>query len=161
MAPPIQLYNPAFARFINDATNPALEIPDNVVLATADLMCKASAIYEDENTRKIRIRPALKNAISYGITQMISDDRTTPDGVIVWTMSGTDGSLNEVVALLIEEEKRELGEGGCDASTQASFSMLKYWVQSNVRQFLLPWVISLTSCARMTPFEGDVVALHS
>ncbi|KAJ6618795.1 hypothetical protein B0H10DRAFT_2164039 [Mycena sp. CBHHK59/15] len=34
-----------------------------------------------------------------------------------------------VVALLIEEEKPELGEGGCDASTQASFSMLRYWAQ--------------------------------
>ncbi|KAJ7662473.1 hypothetical protein B0H17DRAFT_1211873 [Mycena rosella] len=101
MTPPIQLYNPAFARFVNDATNPALEIPDNVALA----------IYEDENTRRKRVRPALKNAISYGITQMVSDDRTTPDGVIMWTMSGTDGSLNETVALLIEE-KRELGEGG-------------------------------------------------
>ncbi|KAJ6463197.1 hypothetical protein C8R47DRAFT_1180344 [Mycena vitilis] len=131
MAPPIQLYNPAFARFIDDATNPALEIPDNVVLATADLMRKASAIYDDESIRRSKIRPALKNAISYGITQLISDDRTTPDGVIMWTMSGTDGSLNEAVALLIEEEKRELGEGGCDASTQASFSMLRYWAQSN------------------------------
>ncbi|KAJ6468738.1 hypothetical protein C8R45DRAFT_1017459 [Mycena sanguinolenta] len=131
MAPPIQLYNPAFAHFLDDAANPALEVPDKVVLATADLMRRASAIYDDENTRRSKIRPALKNAISYGITQLISDDRTTPDGVVMWTMSGTDGSLNEAVALLIEEEKRELGEGGCDASTQASFSMLKYWAQSN------------------------------
>jgi hypothetical protein len=98
----------------------------------------------DENARKIRVRPALKNAISYGITLMISDDSTTPDGVVMCTMSGTDGSLNEAVALLIEDEERELGEGGCDASTQASFSVLRYWVQINVRQILLPWVISLT-----------------
>jgi hypothetical protein len=141
MAPPIHLYNPAFAHFLDDAANPALEIPDNVVLATADLMSKASAIYVDENTRKIRVRPALKNAISYGITLMISDDSTTP---VMCTMSGTDGSLNEAVALLIEDQERELGEGGCDASTQASFSVLRYWVQINVRQFLLPRVISLT-----------------
>ncbi|KAJ7120950.1 hypothetical protein C8R44DRAFT_787049 [Mycena epipterygia] len=131
VAPPIQLYNSAFAHFIDDATNPALEIPNKVVLATADLMSKASAIYEDENTRRSAIRPALKNAMSYGITTLVSDDRTTPDGVIMWTMSGMDGSLNETVPLLIEEEKRELGEGGCDASIQASFSMLRYWVQSN------------------------------
>ncbi|KAJ7452021.1 hypothetical protein FB451DRAFT_1374222 [Mycena latifolia] len=131
MAPPIHLYNPAFAHFIDDAANPALEVPDKVVLATADLMCKASAIYDDENIRRSKIRPARKNAISYGITQLISDDRTTPDGVVMWTMSGTDGSLNEAVALLIEEEKRKLGEGGCDASIQASFSMLRYWAQSN------------------------------
>ncbi|KAJ7257355.1 hypothetical protein C8J57DRAFT_1436958 [Mycena rebaudengoi] len=129
--PPIHLYNPAFAHFIDDAADPTLEVPDKVVLATADLMCKASAIYDDENTRRSKIRPALKNAISYGITQLISEDRTTPDGVVMWTMSGTDGSLNEAVALLIEEEKRELGEGGCDASIQASFSMLRYWAQSN------------------------------
>jgi hypothetical protein len=137
MAPPIQLYNPAFARFINDAANSALEIPDNVVLATADLMYKASAIYEDENTRIERILPALKNAIFYGIRELISDSRTTPDGGIMWTVSGTDGSLREALVLLIEE-KGELGEDGCDASTQASFSMLRYWAQSNVRQFLFP-----------------------
>ncbi|KAJ7938610.1 hypothetical protein B0H13DRAFT_1587535, partial [Mycena leptocephala] len=131
--PPIQLYNPAFAHFIDNVTNPALEIPDKVVIATADLMRKASTIYEDESIRRTKIRPALKNALSYGITQLISDDGTTPD-VITWTMSRTDGSLNEAVALLIEEEKRELGEGGCDASIQASFSMLRYWAQSNVRQ---------------------------
>ncbi|KAJ6567373.1 hypothetical protein DFH09DRAFT_1156775 [Mycena vulgaris] len=131
IAPPIQLYNPAFAHFVDDATNPALEIPDRVVLATADLMRKASAIYDDENTRRIKIRPALKNALSYGSIQLISDNRTTPDGVVVWTMSGTDGSLNEAVPLLIDEEHRELGEGGCDISTQASFSMLRSWAQSN------------------------------
>jgi hypothetical protein len=75
-------------------------------------------------------------------------------------MSGMDGSQKKAVALLIEE-KHELGEGGYDASTQPSFPMLKYWVQSNVRQFLLPWVISLTCHARMMPFKGNVVALHS
>jgi hypothetical protein len=140
MAPPIQLYNPAFARFIDDAANSALEIPDNVVLATADLMYKASAIYEDENTRIERILPALKNGIFYGIRELISDSRTTSDGGIMWTVSGTDGSLREALALLIEE-KGELGEDGCDASTQASFSMLRYWAQSNVRQFLFPQII--------------------
>lgn len=133
MAPPIHLYNPAFAHFIDDAANPALEVPDKVVLATADLISKASAIYDDESTRRSKIRPTLKNAISYGITQLISDDHTTPDGVVMWTMSGIDGSLNEAVALLIEEEKRELGEGGCDASIQASFSKLRYWAQSNAQ----------------------------
>jgi hypothetical protein len=101
---------------------------------------KASAIYEDENTRIERILPALKNAIFYGIRELISDSRTTPDGGIMWTVSGTDGSLREALALLIEE-KGELGEDGCDASTQASFSMLRYWAQSNVRQFLFPQII--------------------
>ncbi|KAJ7096756.1 hypothetical protein B0H15DRAFT_56971 [Mycena belliarum] len=130
MAPPIQLYNPAFARFSDDVANPGLEIPDSVVVATADLMRKASAIYEEESVRRSKVRPALKNALSYGITQLV-DDRTTPDGAVVWTMSGTDGSLDETVALLIEEEQLELGEDGYDASIQASFSMLRYWAQSD------------------------------
>ncbi|KAJ6494397.1 hypothetical protein C8R45DRAFT_824657 [Mycena sanguinolenta] len=131
LAPPIQLYNPVFAHFLDDVANPALEVPDEVALATADLMCKASAIYDNENTRRNKILPVLKNAISYGITQLISDDRTTPDGGVIWTMSGKDAPPNEAVALLIEEEKRELGEDGCDASIRASFSMLRYWAQSN------------------------------
>ncbi|KAJ7084023.1 hypothetical protein B0H15DRAFT_404271 [Mycena belliarum] len=132
MAPPIQLYNPAFARFTNDVANPALEIPDSVVLATADLMSKASELHEDEYTREMRIRPALKKALSYGSTQMISDERTILDSAVMWTMSGTERSLHEgPVAALLIEDKRELGEGGCDASTQASFSMLEYWVHSN------------------------------
>ncbi|KAJ7572474.1 hypothetical protein C8J56DRAFT_975816 [Mycena floridula] len=130
MAPPIQLYNPAFAHFLDNINNADLKVPDRVLIATADLMRKASAVYDNEATRRNSIRPSLKNAISYGITQLV--DQTTPDGLVMWTMSDNDGSLNEPVALLIEDsEKRELGQDGCDASIQASFSMLRHWVQSN------------------------------
>ncbi|CAK5281684.1 unnamed protein product [Mycena citricolor] len=153
MAPPIHLYNPAFARFMDDAANLALEVPNQIVLATADLMRKASAIYDDEYTRRSKIRPALKNVIACGTTQLVSDDRTTPDGGVMWTMCGTDGSLGDTVALLIEEENSELGEGGCDASIQASFSMLRYWAQRNASLFLPLWPVNQTPWSRMMMFR--------
>ncbi|KAF7368144.1 Proteinkinasesubdomain-containingproteinPKL ccin9 [Mycena sanguinolenta] len=116
IAPPVQLYHPVFARFIDDVNNTALEIPGEVLVATADLMHKASGIYEDEETRKGKIRPALKKALSFDITNLVNDDRTYPDSGVMWTISETEGPLNHTVALAIEDEKRELGGG-------------RYWVQ--------------------------------
>ncbi|KAF7336569.1 hypothetical protein MSAN_02289100 [Mycena sanguinolenta] len=129
IAPPVQLYHPVFARFIDDVNNTALEIPGEVLVATADLMHKASGIYQDEDARKSKIRPALKKALSLDITNLVNDDRTSPDGGIMWTISKPEAALDHTVALAIKEEKRELGEGGCDPSTQASFSVQRYWVQ--------------------------------
>ncbi|KAJ7054482.1 hypothetical protein C8F01DRAFT_1324025 [Mycena amicta] len=106
MALPVHLYNPVFAQFMDDVADSNLKVPDKVVVATADLMSKASAIYENEDIRQSKIRPALKDAISF----------------VVWTMSETDGSLDTAVALMVDEE---LGVDECDASIQASFAMLR------------------------------------
>ncbi|KAF7374001.1 Proteinkinasesubdomain-containingproteinPKL ccin9 [Mycena sanguinolenta] len=114
IAPPVQLYHPVFARFIDDVNNTALEIPGEVLTKTHE---------------KARFAPLSKKALSLDITNLVNDDRTSPDGGIMWTISKPEAALDHTVALAIKEEKRELGEGGCDPSTQASFSVQRYWVQ--------------------------------
>ncbi|KAK7001847.1 hypothetical protein R3P38DRAFT_3045071 [Favolaschia claudopus] len=130
VAPPVHLYNPAFARFLDYAANSDLKVPDKVMIATAALMRHASAIYTDEDSRRAATRQHLQDALAIGLQTIVSEDGTKPDGVITATLSALEGSVPGVVTLLVEEEKRELGEGGCDASTQASFSMLRYWAQN-------------------------------
>ncbi|KAK7023037.1 hypothetical protein R3P38DRAFT_3270575 [Favolaschia claudopus] len=131
VAPPIHLYNPVFAHFLDDAANPALEVPDRVVVATAKLMRKASAVYDNEYTRRDGVRDSLKKAVYHELVAGVVDDYILPDDAVGWTVLSADGSR---VPLLMEQEEGELGSNGCDPSTQASFTMLKYWAQSNAKR---------------------------
>lgn len=47
---PIQLYNPVFARFLDDIANNDLEVPPLIIRATARLVDRSSAIYDSELT---------------------------------------------------------------------------------------------------------------
>jgi hypothetical protein len=64
--PPIQLYNPVFACFLDDIANNDLEVPPLVIRATARLVDCSSAIYdnEDSDQRRRAIRADLTDAIS-------------------------------------------------------------------------------------------------
>jgi hypothetical protein len=52
--------------------------------------------------------------------------------------------VNETVALLMNEDTRDIGEGGCDPSAQASLTMVRYWAQHSVCAFNTPWRPSFT-----------------
>jgi hypothetical protein len=95
-------------------------------------MCEASAIYDDEGTRRSKVRPALVDAIQLGIAQLVNSDKTLPDGIIPWTLFTTTEWANDVIAILLEGENCEVREGGCDPFTQVSFSTLRFWVQPEV-----------------------------
>jgi hypothetical protein len=51
-APPIQLYNPIFTRFMDDIANNNLEVPNVIIRATARLMDRSSAIYDNRDRRR-------------------------------------------------------------------------------------------------------------
>jgi hypothetical protein len=57
-APPIQLFHPVFGHFLDDLLSES-PIPPEVSKATIDYMRAASAIYESEEVRRVKLRPHL------------------------------------------------------------------------------------------------------
>jgi hypothetical protein len=95
-------------------------------------MRKASAIYDCENTRQDEIQPALQKAISSGMDGLLDEDASQYDEAVIWTVSKKGGSLDRAAVAIIQDDGLELGDGGFDPSTQASFSMLKFWARKKV-----------------------------
>ncbi|KAF8816998.1 hypothetical protein BYT27DRAFT_7219553 [Phlegmacium glaucopus] len=113
-APPIQLYNPAFGQFLNDIANKDLEVPTEVIQATACLMNLASAMYESEGWREASLDKELTAAISMAIGKISNADRASADGMV--TTEILVGNKSKSAAICIEEDKNEFGRGGSDPS---------------------------------------------
>jgi len=128
-APPIQLFHSVFGHFLDDIADEKLEVPQEVLRAAACFMAGASGIYEKEDHRKPAIFPHLAAALSMGMTKIVNLDLTSPDGAISLPLMS---DIHETVALLLAEDKREIGEGGSDPSIQAGLSMIRFWAQDNV-----------------------------
>ena len=128
-APPVQLFHPVFGHFLDDIADEKLDVPQEILRAAARFMASASGIYEKEDHRKPAIFPHLAAALSTGMTKIVNLDLTSPDGAISLPLAG---DIHETVALLLAEDKREVGEGGSDPSIQAGLSMIRFWAQDNV-----------------------------
>ena len=129
-APPIQLFHPVFGHFLDDIADEKLDVPQETVRATACFMAAASGIYEKEDHRKPAIFPHLAEALSTGMTKkIVNSDLTSPDGAVSLPLVG---DIYETVSPLLAEDKREVGEGGSDPSTQVGLSMARFWAQDNV-----------------------------
>jgi len=133
-APPLQLFHPVFGHFLDDIADEKMDIPDETLRAAADFMASASGIYE-EPIRQSAILPHLSAALSIGMTQVVNLDRTCPDGAVIATLT----DIPETATLLVDEQKRDLGEGA-DPSIQAGLSMIRFWAQENHR------IISENTC---------------
>jgi hypothetical protein len=119
-------------------------------------MASASGIYEKEEHRKPAIFPDLAAALSAGMTKLVNLDLTSPDGAVSLSLMG---EIHETVALLLAEDKREVGEGASDASTQASLTMIRHWVQKNVRALGISAQLSLTKLfSHSTASSGTTLA---
>ena len=90
-----------------------------------------SQIYADETSYANEIRSKLADILGVSLTQEINEDKTSADGVYVVVVE------NKRIPILILEFKREIGEGGCDASTQAGLSMKRSWIDKDVSLFRL------------------------
>ena len=134
-APPVQLFHPVFGHFLDDIADGKLDVPQETLQATACFMASASGIYEKEDHRKPAIFPRFVTALSTGMTKVVNLDLTSPDGAISLLLMG---NIHETVALLLAEDKREIGEGGPNPSIQAGLSMIRLWAQDNVRTLGIP-----------------------
>jgi hypothetical protein len=129
VGPSIEIYHPAFASFIDDIQNNHHEVPTPVLKATSKLMVAISALHLTERTRTENITRHLSDALSYGSVESRNPDRTAPDATIILPLGDP---INEWVPLLVREDKREVGDGGCDPTIQASLSAARLWCQPEV-----------------------------
>jgi hypothetical protein len=131
VAPPIQLFHPAFGDFLNNIRcTPDGNIPKEVIRDTTEYMQAASATYQDERTHRMKLTPILKRVLNANIQGIENNDRTKADG----TVEGIKDQNGFLLAL--KEDKNEFGAGGSDPTTQAGLSAARSWAQLNVRDFL-------------------------
>jgi hypothetical protein len=126
VAPPIQLFHPAFGHFLDTISNTNIVPHDDMIRKTTDYMKDATAIYPDEKTRTAKLTPLLGEILGVDIQTIMNDDKTYADGTVERTSEG--GRM----LLLLKEDKNEIGDGGCDPSTQAGLSAARHWAQSKV-----------------------------
>ncbi|KAG9312767.1 hypothetical protein JVU11DRAFT_7204 [Chiua virens] len=127
VAPPIQLFHPAFAYFSSKAFDPAYDVPDSVVREVRDLMAEFSLIFTKENARQSHLKSLLSAAINYPLTSENNSDKTLPD-FVVRSSCGASPTY-----LVVGEEKNEFGDGGSDPSAQAAFSFMRTVSQHEVK----------------------------
>ena len=123
-APPVELYHKVFSEFIANADDVHLNVPEQVVRDTAELMRGLSAISSLEITRDRDSRRLLAAILGTPlITLLSSDDRTSSDYMVSQKIPLP---INDIAAPGIVEVKAEMGSGGSDPSVQVSFSFDRY-----------------------------------
>ncbi|KAG2061139.1 hypothetical protein BDR06DRAFT_1002309 [Suillus hirtellus] len=123
-APPIQLFNPAFAFFSSKAFDPTYEVPIDILCATPTLMAEFATVYSEEDDRRSNIVSLLDNVLGHRfVKEQIRGGKCIPDGVVY-------AFHNKIpICLIVDEEKDQFGGGGSDPSVQASFSFLRILCQ--------------------------------
>jgi hypothetical protein len=126
VAPPVQLFHPAFGHFLDDIKSSG-SIPDDTIRDTLDYMKAASAIYTSEDKRRrVELTPLLCNILGVDIQMIHNEDKTNPDGITELVTN------SRRILLLPMEDKNEFGEGGSFPSTQSGLSVGRCWAQSRV-----------------------------
>ena len=99
-----------------------------MILQTIKYMTAASAIYNSEDKRREKPMPLLSCILHVDLQTNMNLDKTNADGIVESMKSWGR------ILLLLEEDKNEFGDGGCDPSTlaQAGLSAGRCWAQSRV-----------------------------
>ncbi|TFK31382.1 hypothetical protein BDQ12DRAFT_694237, partial [Crucibulum laeve] len=121
IAPPIEIFNPVFGRFLRHCHT--VETSKKDLIKVQELMQLASEIWDNEREYALKIRAKLSEVLRVSLSKEENADQTSADGVYSFTL----GYMR--IPIFIMELKKEYGEGGCDASTQAGLSMKRSWLQ--------------------------------
>lgn len=125
VALPIEIYHPAFAKFLANIRNTDLEVPTDVVQPTARIIEEASKIATAEPQREMTYR-ILADVLKHNI-------RSSKDYIL--PVYRTE-EPKEVAAATIVEEKGELGWSG-DPSIHGTLAYLAFWSDGKVRLILV------------------------
>lgn len=131
VAPPVQIFHPAFNTFTQVSRDPDIEPTNEGLRKVQELMHLLSAIGQYEVSRNQAIRLKLSEILGVQVHEEPNADRSSADGVYMIIVN------NIRITILIVELKRELGDGGSDPSTQAGLMMKRSWQQATVSQFLI------------------------
>ncbi len=116
VAPPIQLFHPAFGHFL-DGMKSNHALPDNIVRQTVEYMKAATTVYESEEKRRQVLTPLLCAILDVNVQTMLNEDKTNPDGIAE--------AVKHFMIFL---------HGGSDPSTQAGLTAGRCWAQPRVCQ---------------------------
>ena len=120
VAPPVQLFHPAFGHFLDDIRSNS-PLSDDIIRRTTDYMQAASAIYKYEDERRNQLTPLLCKILGVDVQNILNEDKTNPDG-IVEKLFDKARSL-----LLLKEEKNEVGASGRRRFRSINASRIIYW----------------------------------
>ncbi|KAJ3511266.1 hypothetical protein NLJ89_g4197 [Agrocybe chaxingu] len=123
-APPIEIFHPVFGDFLRIVSDkghqPSVEDIRNVQ-ALSNFLSELDET--NETSRNVRTRGVLSRILGVEIYDEGNADSTRSDGV--YTIMVGD----KRIPVLLGEFKKELGEGSCDPSAQAAFSIRRSWLQ--------------------------------
>ena len=126
VAPPLRIFHPVFQEFVDRVNDPAFEPSDEVVSIISELTSTAAEIHPSEDRALLELRPLLSRLLGGFVGQVASTGTRSPDGMML-------KQLGEWSAPLVcIEYKRAFGEGGCDPSTQASYSAREFLISPQV-----------------------------
>jgi hypothetical protein len=126
IAPPIQIFHPIFGDFIHLVSDPKFQPTVDDIKDVQELMYYASEvgrIKEGQRGFNTGLRKHLRRILQAEVHVEKNDDMTEADGVITLQIG------DDRIMFMILELKRELGEGGCDLTTQAGLSMKRSWIE--------------------------------
>ena len=129
IAPPIQIFHPIFGDFIYLVNDPDFQPTVDDIKDVQELMYFASEVgrmEEGQHGLNEGLRKRLRRILQAGVHVEPNNDGTKADGVITLQIG------DERIVFLILELKRELGEGGCDPTTQAGLSLKRSWIEHTV-----------------------------
>ena len=129
IAPPVQIFHPIFQEFLDRIDNPTFKPDKEIISAVSELMLYTSEIDSSEDKALENLRPRLSQLLDIEVTQQALTGNRAPDGV-AYKRLGV-----HITPLLCLEYKRALGEGGCDPSTQAAYSVREFLVKDDVCGF--------------------------
>jgi hypothetical protein len=135
IAPPIQIFHPIFDDFTRFVNCPDDQPTVKDLKSVHDLMSYASVVRQSEDRYGEGLRHRLGHILDAPVHEDRNPDNTKPDGVIKVKL----GDIH--VPYVFLELKREIGEGGCDPTSQVSLSMRRSWIHASVgynRNYLEP-----------------------
>jgi hypothetical protein len=124
---PIQLYHPTFAKFMRAMRDDTVDInlKSEDFSATHSFLQNSAVVYKNEALRSEAIRAFLNKAIHHRIAAL-----KTPTFNADGACQVPCGNLLALAA--IEEEKNEIGTGGCGPSHQCGLGFRLYYASENV-----------------------------
>jgi hypothetical protein len=122
---PIQIFHPIFDDFTRMVNDPDVQPTIEDLANVHELMCDAGELRPEFPYRE-RLRLVLGRILGTHISVDPLLDRSQPDGIVTLEV------CNSLLPYMILDVKREMGQGGCDPTTQAGLYMRRSWIHESV-----------------------------
>ncbi|KAL6299794.1 hypothetical protein BKA93DRAFT_805191 [Sparassis latifolia] len=120
--PPISIYHPVFAEFLDYAADPSTIPSTNILKATHEIFQFSSEFYADELVRQNKINELFCGLLGMSVHPMSPGDGSCNDGAVVTFCSLF--SKNALCAIM--EYKNEMGLSGTDTAVQGALGFVKW-----------------------------------